>query len=436
MRKVNAIVVLISLLLLTKNLIRDLQLQQQRVGDLRNRIIGARLQKDGLSPYFYKWKKGEGVHYYDPLNDDNRQVSSCTASPFFHTLLYPLTELKYPVVSKIWIYILYGLLILTAFLAASLCKSQLLPLVCFVSVCFTFTETWLDTIVTKQSYLFIPSFAMLIYFFTKKGEKHKLLFIVVGIFSVALLLVKPNTILFFLPLIFITRKYKFSSRLYFSLPVLFGFIFTLSSPQSGFWRDYFNASKEHVKIHQEVHTPIQINDRGNFSDIEGFNVQGYQNNSTKWYHPYVEYGNFFVMIHLLSGYKIPPEKLFILCSIVILICTILFYSIQKRKNGDFSLQAIVIFGYCLYMISDIGTPVYRGHYNVIQWLFPLLLIPVSFQWRYSWIYSIILLALILNIHHKPFLPMQHVIAEYLWLGSFIIYACIYKPVIQNTFHHT
>lgn len=436
MSKLNRVILFISVFLLANNLVRDLQLADRQVGDLRNRIVGARLQKDGLSPYFYKWKKGEGTRHYDPFNEDGWRVSMCTASPFFHTLLYPLTELPYTITSKLWVFILYALLIIMAILAVIVAKRSFLPLICFVCVCFTFTETWLDTIATKQSYLFIPFFAMLVYFFIKKSNANELLCIGAGALSIFLFLTRPNTIFFFLPLILIRSRYRLPAKIYYFLPVLLGLVLIVSTARLGLWLDYFEATNEHVKIHQGLNPSVQLNDKANFSEVEGFRLQGYQNDVTRKYKAYVEHGNFFWIIYLLSGYHIPPGQLLVLVVAAILACLALFYRMQKKTGGEFSLEVVLLLGYCLYMISDLGVPVYRGHYNVVQWLFPLLLIPVTFQVRYSWLYLLMLIALILNIHYKPFLPMQHVVAEYLWLASFLVYTFIYRKTQDSRLYGT
>lgn len=40
-------------------LTRDIRYSREYMGDLRNRVVGARIIEDGGSPYFYKWKPGE-----------------------------------------------------------------------------------------------------------------------------------------------------------------------------------------------------------------------------------------------------------------------------------------------------------------------------------------------------------------------------------------
>src|SRR6187549_2846741 len=81
---------IILLSLLTHCIYRDIQLSKQNTGDLRNRVVGARLQKDGKDPYFYKWKKEDGFRYFDPANQGPLAVSNITATPFFHDLLFPV----------------------------------------------------------------------------------------------------------------------------------------------------------------------------------------------------------------------------------------------------------------------------------------------------------------------------------------------------------
>src|SRR5579859_2004065 len=90
-------------LVLAHAIYRDMRLEYEYCGDLRGRIVGARLIKDGKSPYFYKWRAGDGVRYYDPQNFTPTKVSSMTATPFFHHLLMPLAELPEREASKIWL---------------------------------------------------------------------------------------------------------------------------------------------------------------------------------------------------------------------------------------------------------------------------------------------------------------------------------------------
>jgi hypothetical protein len=95
--------------LLTHSLYRDIRLEKQFPSDLRNRIVGARLQKDGKLPYHYHWKETDGIRYYNPddylWQSDSvsgfSAINEITSSPFFHELLYPICDLSQRTLSAV-----------------------------------------------------------------------------------------------------------------------------------------------------------------------------------------------------------------------------------------------------------------------------------------------------------------------------------------------
>src|SRR5579863_4030213 len=93
-RKAPGIIVSIACLaLLAFALYRDSLCPRGLSEDLRNRIVGARIIRDGQSPYFYKWRPADGIRYYDHQNFDSNKVSNITATPFFHQLITPMAEM-------------------------------------------------------------------------------------------------------------------------------------------------------------------------------------------------------------------------------------------------------------------------------------------------------------------------------------------------------
>src|SRR5882724_4947789 len=149
------ILLILNLLVLTgifiHSIYRDIQLEKQYPGDLRNRVVGARLQKDGISPYFYKWKKKDGARYLDTQNNDSLKVSNITASPFFHELLYPVCNLPQRTISKIWLWFEYIMLACITVLFISLSKNNLQQLLIVnIAVIFTRTEAWKALIANGQ----------------------------------------------------------------------------------------------------------------------------------------------------------------------------------------------------------------------------------------------------------------------------------------------
>src|ERR1700761_611404 len=116
--KRNSIFLLAILIAWSAALYRDLTIGALFPLDLRNRIVGARLIHDGISPYFYKWRPGkDSIRYYDSENFDDYKVSSMTASPFFHHVIGPLAELPQSKIQFWWVGIQHALLLIMVALA-------------------------------------------------------------------------------------------------------------------------------------------------------------------------------------------------------------------------------------------------------------------------------------------------------------------------------
>jgi hypothetical protein len=104
--------------------------------------------------------------------------------------------------------------------------------------------------------------------------------------------------------------------------------------------------------------------------------------------------------------------------LTIVILTILYY-FSYVKNKLKPLQ-VILFGFTLYMIIEIFSPVYRHQYNTVQW-FPLvltaLLIPMN---RRSPGLLLLALGLVLNMVNFPWLPMRHTLGEFAWLAAMLL----------------
>ncbi len=84
--------------------------------DLRNRVTGARLAAEGIDPYFYKWKPGDGERFCDPYNASHYPVSRTTVTPLVLALHAPVAGLPYRFQQWCWLVLQY-LLLLASFAA-------------------------------------------------------------------------------------------------------------------------------------------------------------------------------------------------------------------------------------------------------------------------------------------------------------------------------
>ena len=420
-------VLFIGILSICWSVYRDIQIEKLYPGDLRNRIVGARLQKDGKMPYFYKWKPADGLRYYDPQNFDTLKVSTSTASPFFHQLLYPIADMQQRTISRLWVFLQYVLLFIMTGMALMLATTAIQKVAVFViSISFLFTEAWINLIAPGQLYLLIPFLALACYFFLRQPANIAAA-LPAGLFAVSLVLIRPNTGLLFLPFIFIAGRYSLRYKIAFFVPVvlLLGYIVG-NEHQRALWTEYGESLSEQIKLHQDLGPATQQNEKDpGFVSWEGWNRAEIEAEAAKSsYVNYSENGNFFVLARELFGIHLSTAFLSITSFSLIFMLLLLFYFFC-RKSG-FHIYNIAILGFCLYMTSDLFSPVYRHQYYTVQWFFPLLLAAAGYVKDYKWIYGAIAAGIILNITNLPFIKMEHTIGEYIIFAALLLLAFVYN----------
>ena len=92
------------------------------------------------------------------------------------------------------------------------------------------------------------------------------------------------------------------------------------------------------------------------------------------------------------------------------------YFFTRRKYDTLSLPNIALLAFCLYMISDFSSPIWRHQYYTVQWLFPLLVAATVYKPANKWLYGGLLFGLLLNIINTDYIKMEHTIGEYLIFG--------------------
>lgn len=388
--------------------------------DLRNRVAGAQLQKDGVVPYFYQWKEGDEQKYYDEKGDYHSEFGAITATPFFHCLLYPLVGLKQLTIYRVWItlqYFIFFGIALICYRVAVMDIQKKGVIVC--GTLFLFTEAWLSSIASGQIYFLVP-FLFSLFFFCFQGNK-KYLFLA-GLFFISSILLRPNSGFFFLPFLLFLKKASFHQIILFSIaPILFALFILSSEHQRSLWNMYKKNVFAHAVFHQNDDTAIQHVDHSN--SFNNNDIHDVENEPI-----YSENGNFFVIFKKISGIKVSMDFL-IFATLILnaLLCAAFF---KKDFHQESSLVIVCIFGACLYMISDLLSPIHRHQYYTVQWFFPLLIALALYEKKFRVIYYAIGLGLLLNIINTPLLKMEHTLGEYIWLLTLMILVFGYKSKKQ------
>jgi hypothetical protein len=411
---ITGIVVLIALGLV---FFRDTLLEKGGTPDLRNRIVGARLQKDGIAPYYYRWHAGDSIRYYGTTNYDNG-VSNITSSPFQHTLLTPISGFQQRTISLIWLLVEYLLLITTGLLAYRLSKNNTQKIiVCIAFLLFLCTEAWKVHIIQGQTYILVPFLAMIIYYCLTKHESRVAAFIG-GLTAITLVLTRPNAIIFFLPFLFLINTYSRRYLTWFIAPILLlsAFYFSFENNRT-YWKQYPAAVQASMLAHQGL---IKRDTSGMYKKVKLKEYEGWNSDDIKkatqsdLFIQHSEHGNIFIFYRILFNKPMPVKlmNMFLGCAIVVLLS---IYYFARKKYGAVELPNVVMLAFCLYMISDLSSPVWRHQYYTMQWLFPVLVAASVYRPTYKWLYGGLLLALLLNIINTDVIKLEHTIGEYLIL---------------------
>lgn len=435
---------ILLLAILTHSVIRDVMYDKQYPCDLRNRIVGARLQKDGKLPYHYHWQESDGIRYYDSgdwlrVSEKNQNgdtfnagtpvanINKITASPFFHELLYPVCDLPQRTLSRLWLWGEYVMLLSMILMLCSLTNDKATKwLIINVGILFTLTEAWKCNISTGQLYLFEGFLMCCILTTLIRNKKYGA--VVAGILTTMFVLTRPVAAVFFIPFLMSYKKYKiFISTALIGLAGYALFIF-LSPKETALYKDYLMAMKTHIVLHQRaIDFPPSSSSSSDaleilkFPNIEGFDVA--EVNRLTRQNPNevrTENGNLFVIYNKIFQRKISLELLNAASVFTVFFLSLLFF-LKKRIYVASTLQ-ILIFGFTLYLIVELFSPVHRHQYNTVQW-FPLVL--ASFLLITEWkniVLKMMIAGLILNIFNFTWLPMRHTIGEYLWMLGLLIAA--------------
>ncbi len=247
---------------------------------------------------------------------------------------------------------------------------------------FLLTEAWKMHIVNGQSYLFIPFLALLFYFFFRK-ENNLWCAAAAGLCVIMLILIRPNTLIFFLPFLLLIKRYPRRYIAVFFLPVIILTTWSLASRQErSLWLDYATFLSKGVKVHQAMGNaptgPTIFPYPG--LEYEGWQMKDIQASFARLpYNKHSENGNVFVLFEKIFHRKTNVTILNTACIACIALLLGLYAWVYRSRTAMPGILSIALFGFCLYMVTDLFSPVWRHQYYTTQWLCPLLLAAANYK---------------------------------------------------------
>lgn len=411
--------ILLSLLVIGIFIFRVVQTWQYKNNygsvDLRNRIVGSRIitHQNGISPYYYKWKEGDGENYIDIYDSPDISVNRNTVTPFVLQLLQPVSDFTFQHIALGW-YIaeVIALMLIVLLMLKGVNEWQERFFILFSSlIIIGCSQGWLLHNINGQVYIFYALLLTVLfyYFNSNRGLSNILCGLILAIF----ILMRPIAFVFLFPFL-LKRKWKALG--FFLLFIFIYFTGQYINHELWLWKDYSSAMKQWAAAYFTQHP---VTDYINIYKVK--NLEGSPVVSPSPYQALAEdsslRGFAFRFFHL----KLYTKELMMIAGILFL--TILFFFRKKIITTD--VKSLFILSFILYIVTEICLPAIRNSYNYVQWLFPLLIIFTSARKLPYYIYLALIAGGLLALGFLKFLPFDLTLAE-------LIFAAISLYFITHT----
>lgn len=395
------------------------------MGDMRGRVVGARLVKDGRSPYYYCWYPGDSMRYFEGAILDSprvtvKRVSSVTASPAILRAMIPFVEYHEYQIDWGSFILFHCLFMIGIGLALYYTPRKHWHITLLLLIPFVLTDGWYNHTLAIQYYLLFGFLFLLIslLLFNKKEA-------LAGLLLAVLILFRPNAIVFLLPFFIAGFKYRKFILATTTGIIVYAVAALLNPFEKSLWQDYFESLKGHEAIHMRDSGPI-VYSKDQFPTLpllpRTFEGEDYHKldslNRIADIKVYPEAASFKQAYKAVVGHN-PPKVILQLLLLISVGVIGLRLALVSRKKGKASTPEykLVIAGLLFYFLSSFFSTIVTASYQFPQW------------WVMGFLYAIFLpriprLALVLfvsgvvfNFYIMPDFKGRHLISEVLVLLS-------------------
>ena len=383
--------------------------------DLRNRVVGARLMKQDISPYFFKWSSAFPETLRDPIDGCNIKNSMVTAPPSLLLVMQPLTGFSYKQVCYQWAVIQY---LFFLFIVGSIYfyfkNVYSRNLITISGIILLFCSQWVQSIFVGQSHFILPAFLGALVLIS--GSKWRYRFLSIGLLFSFMVWIRPNSILIFPFLLCckdINRVQAIKGLL--SGGLLLGVI-TLMLNHQNYWLDFYLSCKEWIKMHiqgiEVVQCPRPEIVEGKYVKFQGEYPARFDSEIT----------NLFSIIQ--HKFNVAVKQNYITAGTLVAYFVLLYFS--SRKPFRLIPEALLM-GMFLYWLFEITAPINKTSYYFLELFFVIYYLAGKFNELNNASKVFLLLSFLFNF--LGFLPVNLVFAELCLIASLFFY--LFKEYFQS-----
>lgn len=328
-------------------------------GDLRNRVVGARLVSTNKDPYFFDWTEKYSDTLRDPNNIPDFKANRVTVTPGTLQIYSIFSSLSYKTQRYIWTFIQWLLLLSSIYLFTLTTKDinskKLIWILNLFFIAGSFI--WRIHIERGQIYIFYVFLIALSYAFLKMKNIKFNIFISGFIIGYSVVL-RPPLLLFAIPFL-IRKKWNFIFGKF--TGILVGTISTLLYAGLATWKSYFKAMPLHRKLHLGL---IELEPKILKEEI----IESMDNLGLLARLPI---SNYSVQSIFYDFFNIRISTFALGFSLILIIALFIFLIYKFRISHN---ELLFLFGAILLIISEFFVPGPRFSYNNVIWIVPISLV--------------------------------------------------------------
>lgn len=327
--------------------------------DLRSISVASRLLDTGGTAYFHRWSPGQPEKYLDPNVPQDTRSNAVTVAPGTLYVVSLFSGLRYPLLRFVWAALQY-LVVFSIFCYFYFQRDNSVDrrwsIVVVGGLFFLCTPIWFLNTERGQVYFLFAFFFTLIYalYCSPSPAAH----VLAGVVMAAAAYCRPNFVFLLLPVVLVRQWRVLAGWLVAAVPLAIH-----AWQHRGLWTAYSAV------VHE-------------FSDLEpATRVVGHSNyvypaviegakNLTKYKTDFV-CGGIEPLSTWLRGVVVISTPYFYLA--VLLLVLVVLVLAFKKELAKKEATTVVLFGFLLYMMTEYIMPASRSAYNLLLWIFPVLL---------------------------------------------------------------